>query len=80
MDKLRLNPYLFLPICVQVVKTRIKQGFLRRWTATVGKTASKALRGNTNRHYWLELAETRHNSRSQTQLKRDWFLDSEKSL
>jgi integrase len=43
--------------------------------ATVSETVSKPASVSTIRHYLPVFAETRQNSRSQTRLKPDWFLD-----
>ena len=66
-------------ICGGFKKTLGLSGFARRWTATVSKSVSHGADGKTIRQNWLELAETSPHARSQSPLKQDWYLETEKA-
>jgi hypothetical protein len=62
------------------VLMRVHQGVTPGGMATVSETVSKPVSVRTIRYYLPVFAETRQNSHSQTRMKPDWFLDSEKSV
>src|SRR5258708_11417738 len=62
------------------VLMRGHQGVTPVGVATVSGSVSKPASVGTIRHCLPVFTETRQNSRTQTRLKPDWFLDSEKPV